>query len=107
MRLPSLRSRIGRIAVALGLAGMASGAAVRGAWYLWLSAKYRALSEKHAALAERAPMSRGHFRGPRGTYRDIEWSSPEREHHRRLKQKYDEAATHPWLPVEPDPQEPE
>ena len=27
-------------------------------------------------------------------------------HHGRLKAKYEEAARHPWFPVEPDPPEP-
>jgi hypothetical protein len=98
--------KIGRTLVAVALVGLATGAAGRGTWYLRLSARYRALSDKHAAMAEQAPMARGHFPGPGRTYRDIEWSSPERGYHLRLKQKYDEAATHPWLPIEPDPPEP-
>jgi hypothetical protein len=106
MRVQRLRMIGWRMMVAVALAGLAAGAALRGAWYLWLSVKYRAVSEKHAALAKSAPMARGHFPGPGGVYRDVERSSPEREYHLRLKQKYDQAAAHPWLPVEPDPPEP-
>src|SRR5580704_9650482 len=29
------------------------------------------------------------------------------DYHSRLKRKYEQAACHPWLPVEPDPPEPQ
>jgi hypothetical protein len=37
----------------------------------------------------------------------MRWSSAKIEWHRRLGERYRRAASSPWLPVEPDPPEPE
>jgi hypothetical protein len=49
----------------------------------------------------------GYFPGCGLTQIALEDWCKEAEWHRQLKAKYDHAARYPWLPVEPDPPEPE
>lgn len=39
--------------------------------------------------------------------RDYDRMMDRAEHHELLARKYEQAARHPWLPVEPDPPEPD
>jgi hypothetical protein len=100
-----VRFTVRRMMVVVPLIGALAGVALRGASLLWLSVEYQVLAEKHAALAQSAPgrVSVAHVSGKVLA----EWWSPRREYHLRMKEKYEQAAGEPWLPVEPDPPEPE
>jgi hypothetical protein len=92
--------------VATALAGLLCGLALREAWRLTIVARYREIAQRHAVLAQAAPYASGLFRGPGGQSLCVEFPSPQRQYHLRLMHKYDEAAAHPWLPIDPDPPEP-
>ena len=100
MRLLRVRFTVQRIMLAVAIVAVLLG----GLRLWWLSADYRALAEVHHQKAEE--VVRGTYAGPGGFYH-VEWPSPNKEYHLRLKAKYERAASRPWLPVEPDPPEPQ
>jgi hypothetical protein len=100
-----LRFTVRQMMVVVPLTGALAGVALWGASLLWVSVEYQVLAEKHAALAQSAP---GRVSVARvGGKVLAEWWSPSREYHLRMKKKYEQAAAEPWIPVEPDPPEPE
>jgi hypothetical protein len=100
-----LRFTVRQIMVLVPLIGAIVGVALRGASLLWDSVEYQVLAEKHAALARSAP---GRVSVARAGGKVLaEWRSLRREYHLRMKAKYEQATAEPWLPVEPDPPEPE
>ena len=102
MPLPRVRFTVRRMMVAVAIAGVLVG----GLRMRRLSAVYQALSESNAndedfylaALSDRFKL--GHPSYER-TFRD------RLDYHRSMRVKYERAARRPWLPVPPDPPEPE
>jgi hypothetical protein len=93
VRLPRVRFTVRRLMVAVAVVGITLGAlaACRSR-----SARFREIRDRHRAAmivgfeapGEAAPAAR------------LDW-------HRAIERKYEYAARHPWLPVAPDPPEPE
>jgi hypothetical protein len=93
MKLPRPRFTIRRLMVAVAIAAFAFGG-----WQMRQRREHRLrLALKHEVLS--ALLRDGHA----DTSRD-----PERaDRHKALHIKYEHAARYPWLPIEPDPPEPE
>jgi hypothetical protein len=71
------------------------------------SIDFRKRAAMHGWAAE---MFRGRLRNAAAFYpsaQDEAWALRRAAYHERLGQNYRRAARHPWLPVEPDPPEPE
>ena len=103
MRLPRMTTRRWMIAMAIFAVGLATVAHFRGL-ALRQRAAYHEKIEKLAtatvgelALAARWPKAAAQVRA----------NAAIRDRHARLKEKYWRAARYPWLPVGPDPPEPE
>ena len=102
MRLPPLRFTVKRMMVAVALVGTGLGVAIE------RRKRFERIADHHRAefqrLARRLPQI-GYgdpfddpILGP--VWRRLEWHEP-------MRLKYEHAARYPWLPVEPDPPEPE
>jgi hypothetical protein len=105
MRLPRPRFTVRRLMVAVAVVGMVlgSGVEVVRRWLL-----FRERAAQHAQLVMRG-MCNNPMTGttvPDFTPAEIE-ALRQSEYHRRLYLKYRDAASYPWLPVAPDPPEPE
>jgi hypothetical protein len=80
---------------------------------------FLSLAQSHqtevASSTARAEALKSRFRGTSGTaieeimhlHRDYDRMMDRADHHASLAYKYERAARYPWLPVEPDPPEPE
>jgi hypothetical protein len=108
MRMPRFRFTIRRMMVAVAIVGALFG--VLGLWQR--SAAYAAIAERHAdeelaivALALDALTARDGPRLPTGLTLRMLMSRAVLHH--KLARKYRRAARYPWLPVAPDPPEPE
>lgn len=89
MRTPRFRSTVRRMMLAVAVAGLICGGEV--------------LRRRRAAFAERATMLRwSEYVERLGAHRPAV-----ADHRDRLARKYERAARQPWLPVAPDPPEPE
>jgi hypothetical protein len=93
MKLPRVRFTVRRLMVAVVIVGLMLGL---GAWMARRSAEFRKRAESHMRTV-RVMYSIGRWK-PRGFDRNA-WAW-------RMGEKYAYAASHPWLPVEPDPPEP-
>jgi hypothetical protein len=96
MRLPRMTTRRWMIAVA------GFGLAMGGAAYAVRLAHRRAY---YHSLAVNLRMAEQSCRSP--SYRDAVQDLTAAKHLGQLAEKYERAARYPWLPVEPDPPEPE
>jgi hypothetical protein len=115
MRLPRVRFTVRRLMIVVAVAAGLMAAWVGLARLRLLSSDYRARAEQHAGIEEtlrRIVASDGAdapvdispgpgLRSRRFTARAVA------EHEAALRRKYERAARYPWLPVEPDPLEPE
>jgi hypothetical protein len=101
-RLPRARLTVRRLIVAVAVVGIAFGSSV----VLWRRAeKFRRLAADHGM--QRVRVKDGQ-EGSMWFKLDGDTSSPARDGWRRaLAEKYDRAARYPFLPVGPDPPEPE
>jgi hypothetical protein len=107
MRLPRMTTRRWMIAVAILAVGLATDALFRRHLALRQRRQRAAYHEKieklvtatigELDLAARSPKAAAQVRA----------NAAIRDRHARLKEKYRRAARYPWLPVEPDPPEPE
>ncbi len=102
MKLPRVRFTVRRMMVAVAVVGTAFGSSV----VLWRRAeRFRRLAADHGMFRVRVndgPECSMWFKV------DGDTTSPVRDEWRRaLAEKYDRAARYPWLPVAPDPPEPE
>jgi hypothetical protein len=89
MRLPRMTTR--RWMVVVAIFGLAIGLSR----WLWLrSVAFRRLADLHNSQA---------MGGIPGKAKDF----PKQLFHRKMGEKYSRAVRYPWLPVEPDPTEPE
>jgi hypothetical protein len=113
MRMPRFRFTVRRMMVAVAIVGFLLGAAA-----MWRIAASRGASAAyHAREAEFSRRSLKDYRDGRvtlrGTLTDREAARIARRleriapYHDVLARKYERAARYPWLPVEPDPPEPE
>jgi hypothetical protein len=92
MRLPRVRFTVRRMMIAVAVVGVALGMCL---WMVRRSKIFRERSNDHGRTWA-AMMERG-----------MEPGNGLADYHRRLSEKYDRAALIPWLPVAPDPPEPE
>jgi hypothetical protein len=92
MRWPRPRFSVRWLMVAVAVVALASGG-----WHLWeLRRSHLRTALKHEVLS--SLLREGHA--------DIGRDPGRSDHHEALRNKYERAARHPWLPVEPDPSEP-
>ena len=92
MRLPRMTTRRWMVAVAILAVGLEATAA---------------LFRRHHALLQRAAYHEKIERLVTDTAAQVRANAAIRDRHARLKEKYWRAARYPWLPVGPDPPEPE
>jgi hypothetical protein len=115
MGLPYLRITVGRLMIVAAVAAALMAAWVGIARLRRLSSDFRARAEQHAGIEETlrrivasdgadAPVDISLGPGLRSR-RFTVWAVAEYE--AALRRKYERAARYPWLPVEPDPPEPE
>jgi hypothetical protein len=103
MRLPRVRFTVRRLMVAVAIVALCLPA-----WSFWARRDERYLefaikAMKHNTLAEAYETGR-----PLGSLRERARVNPcKAAYHATLARKYEYAASHPWLPVAPDPPEPE
>jgi hypothetical protein len=105
MGLHRVRFTVRGMIVAVAATAIALGA---GVWTieLWhLSAHYQEL----AVIQDRKAhaVTRGSYSDGKGHFFHREWPTPHKDFYLRLKEKYQYAASHPWLPVPRDPPSPE
>jgi hypothetical protein len=88
---PRVRFTLRRMVVGIAILGLAFGVT---SWLQRMRGRaisYQSMADRHAKL-----MVRGSHN-----------STARMRHHLTLRDKYEEAARYPWLPVAPDPPEPE
>ena len=104
MKPPRVRFTVRRLMVAVAIVGVLL-------WMTLLGKRVRAfrwMAEYHAAHRMKYPITGSPGAAPRGVDSRGELVSAERDRwHAALAAKYSRAARSPWLPVEPDPPEPE
>jgi hypothetical protein len=116
MGLPGARSTVRRLMIAAAVAAvLAAGYAyAEKRWLDWraenrrlagLSASFRKLAEYHSMMCDNTVRKVANWHG--GIYHHSALPTPLGEYHRTLSEKYRSAAERPWLPVTPDPPEPE
>jgi hypothetical protein len=113
--MPRARFTVRGLMIAVAVAGALLGAAVEALRLRRRSAEYAALAGRHAANERtfRAIAAAGPggallliAHGP-GTRSRRTTPGAEADHEAALRLKYERAARYPWLPVAPDPPEPE
>ena len=98
---PSVRRLMVAVAVVAVVIGLGAEGERRRGRYARLARQHSVVrDELHKFLAIVPPSSSLEFFGDRRAVAELVG------YHGRLKAKYEEAARHPWLPVEPDPPEP-
>ncbi len=116
MRLPRMTTR--RWMMAVAIVALVIGAAIaidrRSKRFARLAASHANIAVEHwatlAAFGGDPPPLKEIEKFPpaaRGPVRYLHRAKTLMVYHRELKGKYDRAACYPWLPVEPDPPEPE
>ena len=104
MNPPKLRIQLWWMMVAVGIVAVEA----------WLERTARLAEANRAIYSARAKFNESKefdtqshmtYRGPNGIFHRPAWT-PYSEYHRRLKEKYMAAASHPLDPVEPDPPPP-
>jgi hypothetical protein len=100
MILPHARFTVRRLMIAVAVFALLLGAmALR-----QRRSHFQALADYHAFQARHIRSSHGSMIQPSGAYVHIPLGSSSRaEYHKDMGGKYGYAASHPWLPVEPDP----
>jgi hypothetical protein len=69
---------------------------------------FQRLADYHAEAARQLRSSHGSAIHPGGAYVHIPLTPPSlADYHENLAAKYERAARYPWLPIAPDPPEPE
>jgi hypothetical protein len=97
------RFTVRRLMIAVAIIGLALALAVM----LKRSGEFRALAEKQAYYEAGSLAYADDARGEGGDPQRVARGEQMAAYHRALKAKYERAARYPWLPVEPDPPEPE
>ena len=92
MRLPRVRFTVRRMMVLVAILGLMIAAFERRQRFGWIASEHRAHVPKH--MFPTKPVGMGDKE-----WRPLEW-------HESMARKYEYAASHPWLPVAPDPPEP-
>jgi hypothetical protein len=104
MRLTRARFTIRRMMVVVAVIALLLGAAA----ILRRQAHLQQLADYHAETARQLRSSHGSIIRPDGAYVHVPLTPPRlADYHEDLARKYERAARYPWLPVEPDPPEPE
>jgi hypothetical protein len=104
MRLPRTRFTIRRMMVVVAVFALLLGAVA----IVRRQAHLQRLADYHAKMAWQLQSSHGTVIRPNGAFVHVPLT-PQRlaDYHEDLARKYERAARYPWLPVEPDPPEPE
>jgi hypothetical protein len=102
MNPPRFRFTVRGMMLAVAVAGMACGGEV----VRRRRAAFLAQAEVHRALADYLSVSEHYVLRPGDTHLSLT-GRRRAEVEARLAAKYERAARHPWLPVAPDPPEPE
>jgi hypothetical protein len=103
MDFPMRRISIRMLMVLVAIAGLA----MAGAIMVRRSTEFRALAEEQADAEMMSMSYADDARGEGGDSQRVARGEQMAAYHRELRAKYERAARYPWLPVEPDPPEPE
>ena len=101
--MPRLRLSVRLLMVLIAFAAVAMAATVMAR----RSGEFRALAEEQADAEQLSLSYADEARGPTGDRQRVARGEQMAAYHRALRVKYEQAARHPWLPVEPDPPIPE
>ena len=93
MKIP--RFTIRRLMIAVAVVGLIAGVLID------RERRFREMADRHWKLWLENPASVVDSRIPNEAH------ARQSEHHRAMREKYERASRYPWLPVAPDPPEPE
>ena len=116
MRLPRMTTRRWMVTVAVAVIGLTIGGGVwlkqRRDYFLSLAQSHQKEVASSTARGEALKARFGYTSGMKieeilHLHRDYDRMMDRADHHESLARKYERAARQPWLPVEPDPPEPD